>query len=136
MWVRIRTNLATEGAEAEGVEEGAGADLAYVRGGGGGGCAAAAPPAAARLRPLIKKQHPRAVDDVGLDAADVQYLLDLCDPYHVVVRRPPYLPAATEIKTSSSTPTLLKTKNKKEQKGEESNLWLRQGWGNAADLPE
>ena len=59
--------LAAEGAEAEGVEEAAVADLAGV------GDALAGP----GLGPLVEKHHAGAVDDVGLHAADVQHLLDL-----------------------------------------------------------
>lgn len=72
-------NLAAEGAEAEGVEEGAGADLARVGGGGGLG-------AATRLGPLVEEEHARAVDHVSLHPGDVQNLLDLRHPHHIVVR--------------------------------------------------
>nr|ACN27567.1 unknown [Zea mays] len=73
--------LAPEGAEAEGVEEAALADLAGV------GDALAWP----LLRALVQEHHARAVDDVRLHAGDVQHLLDLRHPDHVVVGRPPYL---------------------------------------------
>uniref|UniRef100_A0A0E0CU91 Uncharacterized protein n=1 Tax=Oryza meridionalis TaxID=40149 RepID=A0A0E0CU91_9ORYZ len=73
--------LASEGAEAEGVEEAALADLAGV------GDALAGP----RLGALVEEHDARAVDDVRLHAGDVQHLLYLRHPDHVVVRRPPYL---------------------------------------------
>jgi predicted dehydrogenase len=73
--------LAAEGAEAEGVEEAALADLAGV------GDALAGP----RLRALVQEHHARAVDDVGLHAGDIQHLLNLRHPDHVVVGGPPYL---------------------------------------------
>ena len=75
--------LASEGAEAEGVEEAALADVAGV------GDALAGP----GLRALVEEHDARAVDDVGLHAGDVQHLLDLRHADHVVVRGPPYLPA-------------------------------------------
>jgi hypothetical protein len=80
--------LAPEGAEAEGVEEAALADLAGV------GDALAWP----LLRALVQEHHARAVDDVRLHAGDVQHLLDLRHPDHVVVGGPPYLapPANTD----------------------------------------
>ena len=75
------TYLAAEGAEAEGVEQAAVADMAGV------GDAFAV----AQLRPAVDEHHPRAVDHVRLDPSDVQNLLDLRHADHVVVRRPPDL---------------------------------------------
>lgn len=43
------------------------------------------------LRPFIQKHHSGAVDNVGLDASDVQHLLNLRYPYHIMVWRPPNL---------------------------------------------
>ncbi|CAA6655563.1 unnamed protein product [Spirodela intermedia] len=48
-------------------------------------------PPALGLRPLVEEDHTSAVDDVGLHAADVQRLLHLRDPHHVVVGGPSYL---------------------------------------------
>jgi len=75
-------DLAPEGAEAEVVEEAAGADLAEV-GGGGGGLAAAA--GLLLLGPLVEEDDSGAVDDVGLHAGDVHEALDVGDPDDVVV---------------------------------------------------
>lgn len=75
-------DLAAEGAEAEGVEEAAVADLAGVGDALSG----------SGLRALVEEDDAGAVDDVRLNAADVQDLLQLRNPDHVVVRRPPYLP--------------------------------------------
>jgi hypothetical protein len=75
-------DLAPEGAEAEVVEEAAGADLAEV-GGGGGGLAAA--PGLLLLGPLVEEDDAGAVDDVGLHAGDVHEALDVGDPDDVVV---------------------------------------------------
>jgi hypothetical protein len=80
--------LATEGAEAEGVEEGACADLAVV---GGGGGLAGGGSGAAWLGALVEEEDLGAVDDVGLDAGDVEDVLHLRHPNHVVVGRTPYL---------------------------------------------
>ena len=86
--------LAAEGAEAETVEEAAPADLAGV------GDALAR----AWLRPLVEEHHARAVDDVRLHAGDVQHLLYLRHPDHVVVRRPPYLIQTNPSVTGSACP--------------------------------
>lgn len=67
--------LATERTEAERVQETALADLAGV------GHAFAGP----RLRALVQKDDSGTVDNVGLDSGDVQNLLNLRDPYHIVV---------------------------------------------------
>jgi hypothetical protein len=75
------TYLAAEGAEAEGVEQAALADLAGV------GDALAGP----RLGALVEEHDARAVDDVRLHAGDVQHFLYLRHPDHVVVGGPPYL---------------------------------------------
>jgi len=80
LWERD-ADLASEGAEAEAVEEAALADLA--------GVGDALP--GAGLRPLVEEHHARAVDDVRLHAGDVQHLLNLRHPDHVVVGGPPYL---------------------------------------------
>lgn len=101
------------------IEEGAGADLAYV-GGRGGDAADTAPPADARLRTLVEEEHLRTVDDVGLDAANVQCISDLRHAHHVAVRRPPYLPPSTV--NSPSAPTMHKRKRESKTKGG------RRGW--------
>lgn len=75
-------DLAPEGAEAEVVEEAAGADLAEV---GGGGCRLAAAPGLLLLGPLVEEDDAGAVDDVGLHAGDVHEALDVGDPDDVVV---------------------------------------------------
>lgn len=69
--------LAAERAESERIQEASIADLADVRD------AFPRP----RLRPLIQKHNPRAVDDVGLDATNIQNSLYLRNPNHIVVRR-------------------------------------------------
>ncbi|CAL9156644.1 unnamed protein product, partial [Musa hybrid cultivar] len=74
-------NLAAEGAEAEGVHEAPLADLADV------GDALAGP----LLGALVEEDDAGAVDNVGLNAGDVQHLLDLRDSDHVVVGRPSIL---------------------------------------------
>ena len=91
LWERD-ADLASEGAEAEGVEQRAAADLAVV---GGGGCLAGGGAGAARLGALVEEEHPGAVDDVGLDAGDVEDVLHLGDADDVVVGGAPYLRAAT-----------------------------------------
>lgn len=68
-------NLATEGAEFEGVEEASLADFTGI------GDTFARP----RLRPLVQEDHSGAVDNVGLDSTDVQNFLNLRDPYHIMV---------------------------------------------------
>ncbi|CAA7390864.1 unnamed protein product [Spirodela intermedia] len=83
--------LAADGAEAEGVEEGAGADLARMGGGGLRARTRGGRRRALGLRPLVEEDHTSAVDDVGLHATDVQRLLHLRDPHHVVVGGPSYL---------------------------------------------
>ena len=85
---KLSRHLASEGAEAEGVEQRAAADLAVV---GGGGCLAGGGAGAARLGALVEEEHPGAVDDVGLDAGDVEDVLHLGDADDVVVGGPPYL---------------------------------------------
>uniref|UniRef100_A0A8R7UXX2 Uncharacterized protein n=1 Tax=Triticum urartu TaxID=4572 RepID=A0A8R7UXX2_TRIUA len=92
-WIVRRTYayFASEGAEAEGVEEAALADLAGV----------GDPLARPRLRALVEEHHARAVDDVRLHAGDVQHPLYLRRPDHVVVRRPPnLLPCHASVKTN------------------------------------
>lgn len=59
--------LAVERAEAEGIEEAALADFAGV------GDAFAGP----RLRPFVQEDDSSAVDNVGLNAGDVQNFLNL-----------------------------------------------------------
>jgi len=81
-------DLASEGAEAEGVEQRAAADLAVV---GGSGGLARGGAGAARLGTLVEEEHPGAVDDVGLHAGDVEDVLHLGHADHVVVGGPPYL---------------------------------------------
>lgn len=82
-WWRNRWNyLAAERAEAEGIEEAALADFAGV------GDAFAGP----RLRPFVQEDDSSAVDNVGLNAGDVQNFLNLWYSYHIVVRRPSNLP--------------------------------------------
>jgi hypothetical protein len=61
-------------AEVEGIEQLAAADLAVV---GEGGCLATGGASAARLGALIKEEHPCAVDDVDLNAGDVDDVLHL-----------------------------------------------------------
>lgn len=73
--------LTAKRAEAEGIEKAALADLAGV------GDAFPWP----RLWPLVQENDPGAVDNVGLDSTYVQHLLYLRHPYHIMVRRPPYL---------------------------------------------
>jgi len=77
-------DLASEGAEAEVVEEAAGADLAEV-GGRRRGLATAAASWLLLLRPLVEEDDAGAVDDVGLHAGDVHEALDVGDPDDVVV---------------------------------------------------
>jgi hypothetical protein len=83
-----RQHLASERAEAEGVEQRAAADLAVV---GGRGGLARGRAGAARLGPLVEEEHPGAVDDVGLHAGDVEHVLHLRHADDVVVGGPPYL---------------------------------------------
>jgi hypothetical protein len=83
-------DLAAEGAEAEVVEEAAGADLAEV----GGGRRRRRGLAATRLlllRPLVEEDDAGAVDDVGLHAGDVHEALDVRDADDVVVGGAPDL---------------------------------------------
>ena len=77
-------DLASEGAEAEVVEEAACADLAEV-GGRRRGLAAAAAAWLLLLRPLVEEDDAGAVDDVGLHPRDVHEALDVGDPDDVVV---------------------------------------------------
>lgn len=77
-------DLAANGTESEGIEEAAVADAAGIGGG-------AFPGARLRAAALIQKHDFRAVDNVGLDASDIQKLLNLPHSDHVVVRRSPYL---------------------------------------------
>ncbi|KAG6507730.1 hypothetical protein ZIOFF_033081 [Zingiber officinale] len=74
---RLEGDLAAEGTKTEGVNQAAVTDLA------GPGDALAGP----RLRALVQEDDAGAVDDVGLHAADVQHLLDLRHPDHVVAKR-------------------------------------------------
>jgi hypothetical protein len=69
--------LTTKGTEAEGVQQAALTRLAGI------GNSFGRP----GLRPFIQKHHARAVDDVSLDACDIQHLLNLRDSDHIVVRR-------------------------------------------------
>jgi hypothetical protein len=69
--------LTTKGTEAEGVQQAALTRLAGI------GNSFGRP----GLRPFIQKHHARAVDDVSLDACDIQHLLNLRDSNHIVVRR-------------------------------------------------
>jgi hypothetical protein len=71
------TYLTTKGTEAEGVQQAALTRLAGI------GNSFGRP----GLRPFIQKHHARAVDDVSLDACDIQHLLNLRDSNHIVVRR-------------------------------------------------
>ncbi len=71
------TYLTTKGTEAEGVQQVALTRLAGI------GNSFGRP----GLRPFIQKHHARAVDDVSLDACDIQHLLNLRDSNHIVVRR-------------------------------------------------
>ena len=77
----LRLNLAAEGAEGEGIEEAAFADLASV------GHSLPRP----RLRAFVQEHDSGAVDDVGLNAGDVEKFLNLGNPNHVVVGGPPNL---------------------------------------------
>lgn len=100
--------LATEGTESKWIQEGAWASLANVV------CAATdqtrgdrrrrnvtrrrvmvVSTAAFRLRSFVQEKNAGAVDDVRLYTAYVQNFLYLRHSYHVVVGRPPYLPAHT-----------------------------------------
>ncbi len=69
--------LTTKGTEAEGVQQAALTRLACISNSFG----------RPGLRPFIQKHHARAVDDVSLDACDIQHLLNLRDSNHIVVRR-------------------------------------------------
>ncbi|KAF2910644.1 hypothetical protein DAI22_11g116832 [Oryza sativa Japonica Group] len=71
----------TGGAEAEWVEEVEGADLAVVRGGGGLADNGAG---VAWLGVLVEEEDLGAVDDVGLDAGDVEDILHLRHPHHII----------------------------------------------------
>ncbi len=83
------TYLTTKGTEAEGVQQAALTRLAGI------GNSFGRP----GLRPFIQKHHARAVDDVSLDACDIQHLLNLRDSDHIVVRRTSNLQhAATDTK--------------------------------------
>lgn len=79
-----KRNLASEGAEAEGVREAPAADLAGV------GDALAGP----GLRAAVEEHDLGAVDHVRLHVGDVDQLPHLRHPDHVVVRRPTYLHAS------------------------------------------
>lgn len=79
--LRCSNNLATKRAEPEGIEEAALANLAGV------GDAFSGP----GLWSFIEEDDLCTVDNVGLNRGDVQVLLNLRDPYHIMVRRPPYL---------------------------------------------
>jgi hypothetical protein len=79
-------DLASEGAEAEVVEEAAGAHLAEV---GGRRRGLASRPLL--LGPLVEEEDAGAVDDVGLHAGDVHEALDVGHPDDVVVGGAPDL---------------------------------------------
>jgi hypothetical protein len=89
--------LTTKGTEAEGVQQAALTRLAGI------GNSFGRP----GLRPFIQKHHARAVDDVSLDACDIQHLLNLRDSNHIVVRRTSNLQhAATDTRRFWSENTL------------------------------
>lgn len=67
--------LATKRAESEGIKEAALTDFTGV------GDSFARP----RLRPLIQENNSSTVDNVGLDSTDVQMLLNLIHPNHIMV---------------------------------------------------
>jgi hypothetical protein len=91
------TYLTTKGTEAEGVQQAALTRLAGI------GNSFGRP----GLRPFIQKHHARAVDDVSLDACDIQHLLNLRDSNHIVVRRTSNLQhAATDTRRFWSENTL------------------------------
>jgi hypothetical protein len=71
------TYLTTKGIEAEGVQQAALTRFAGI------GNSFGRP----GLRPFIQKHHAHAVDDVNMDAYDIQHLLNLRDSNHIVVRR-------------------------------------------------
>lgn len=73
--------LATKGAESEGVEETTLADFTGV------GDAFTRP----RLRPFVQEDDSGTVDNVGLNTTDVQHLLNLRNPDHIMVGGPPNL---------------------------------------------
>lgn len=75
------SNLAPERAEPEGLRQAPAANLAGV------GHSLAGP----RLPALVEEHNLGTVDDVSLHAGDVDVLLDVAHPHHVVIRRPPYL---------------------------------------------
>jgi hypothetical protein len=79
--LRGSDNLATKGAESEGVKKATLADFAGV----------GDPFAGPRLRPFVQENDSGAVDNVGLDATDVQHFLNLRNPNHVMVGGSPYL---------------------------------------------
>ncbi len=91
------TYLTTKGTEAEGVQQAALTRLAGIGNSFG----------RSGLRPFIQKHHARAVDDVSLDACDIQHLLNLRDSDHIVVRRTSNLQhAATDTRSFWSENTL------------------------------
>jgi hypothetical protein len=69
--------LTTKGTEAEGVQHAALIRLEGIGNSFG----------RLRLWPFIQKHNTRAIDDVSLDACDIQHLLNLRDSNHIVVRR-------------------------------------------------
>ena len=73
--LRCSNNLATERTEAVGIKEAAFTDFTGVS------------DTFSRpwLRPLVEEDNPCAVDNVGLNTSDVQHLLDLIHPYHIMI---------------------------------------------------
>lgn len=53
-----------------------------------------------RLRTVVQKHNLGAIDDVCLNPGNVQILLNLANPYHIMVRRPPYLRKSQHIQHS------------------------------------
>lgn len=76
--------LASERTESERVGKAAVTDLAIV------GDALPRP----GLRPLIEKHNLGAVDDIGLNARDVDVPLDFIHPHHIMIRGSPNLKQA------------------------------------------
>jgi hypothetical protein len=70
------TYLTTKGTEVEGVQQAALTRLVGI------GNSFGRP----GLQPFIQKHHMRVINDVSLDACDIQHLLNLRDLNHIMVR--------------------------------------------------